>query len=69
LLISIRGDFYGSGTPNATLEHQESYLRAIFGFLGVTDIRVILAEGVALGEEQKTRSLQDAETTIRNLAA
>jgi FMN-dependent NADH-azoreductase len=69
IIASTRGGFYGPGTPNAALEHQESYLHAIFGFLGVTDIRFIRAEGVALGQEQKMRSLQDAEAAIRNLAA
>ena len=54
---------------NAALEHQESYLRAVFGFLGMTDIRFVRAEGVNLGEEQRARSLEEAEAAIRDLAA
>ena len=69
IVASTRGGFYGPGTPNAALEHQESYLRAVFQFLGVSDIRFVRAEGVALGEEQKTRSLRDAEKAIEGLAA
>ena len=69
IVASTRGGFYGPGTPNAALEHQENYLRAVFEFLGVTDIRFVRAEGVALGEEQKTRSLRDAEKAIEGLAA
>ena len=69
IVASTRGGFYGPGTPNAALEHQESYLRAVFQFLGVSDIRFVRAEGVALGEEQKTRSMRDAEKAIEGLAA
>lgn len=69
IVASTRGGFYGPGTPNAALEHQESYLRAVFEFLGVTDIRFVRAEGIALGEDQKTRSLRDAERAIEELAA
>ena len=69
VVASTRGGFYGPGTPNAALEHQESYLRAVFAFLGVTDIRFVRAEGIALGEDQKERSLRDAERAIEELAA
>jgi FMN-dependent NADH-azoreductase len=69
IIASTRGGFYGAGTPNAALEHQESYLRAVLSFLGVTDIRFVRAEGIALGEEQRAVSLQGAEAAIRDLAA
>src|ERR1700729_1629815 len=36
-----RGGFYGAGTPAAALEHLESYLRGIFGFIGVTKLEFI----------------------------
>jgi len=69
IVASTRGGLYGPGTPNAALDHQESYLRAVFAFMGVSDIRFVRAEGVALGDEQKTRSLRDAEKAIEDLAA
>ena len=69
IIASTRGGFYGPGTANAALEHQDSYLKAVFGFLGVTDIRFVHAEGIALGEEQRAKSLQSAEAAIRDLAA
>lgn len=69
IVASTRGGFYGPGTAMAALDHQESYLRAVFGFLGVADIRFVRAEGVALGEDQRARSLADAAKTIDNLAA
>ena len=37
------------GTPAAAFEHVESYLRAVFGFIGVTDLEIVVAEGLAIG--------------------
>jgi FMN-dependent NADH-azoreductase len=69
IIASSRGGFYGAGTPTAFLDHQESYLRGIFGFFGITDIRFIRAEGVALGDEQRRKAIVTAETEIAALAA
>ncbi len=55
-----RGGQYGPETPYAAAEHQESYLRALFSFLGITDLTFIRAEGIAYGPEQRAASLQAA---------
>jgi len=60
ILVSSRGAFYGEGTPLAVLDHQESYLRAIFGFFGISDISIIRAEGVALGSDHRARAIEAA---------
>lgn len=57
VLALSRGGFYGPGMPHAAFEHGESYLRTVFGFLGVSDIQTILAEGVAVGPEQRKKAL------------
>jgi FMN-dependent NADH-azoreductase len=41
------GGVYDEGTPMAALNFVEPYLRAVFGFLGVTDTRFIHAGGTA----------------------
>ncbi|QRM33897.1 FMN-dependent NADH-azoreductase [Microvirga sp. VF16] len=69
VVVSTRGGFYGPETANAALEHQESYLRGIFGFFGITDLSFVRAEGVAVGEQQRAEALQAAEAQIRRLAA
>jgi FMN-dependent NADH-azoreductase len=69
ILAISRGGFYGPGTPMATFEHAETYLRGIFGFLGITAIEVIAAEGVAVGPEQREASVQAAQTQIAALQA
>ncbi|MBO9557050.1 MAG: FMN-dependent NADH-azoreductase [Caulobacter sp.] len=69
IIASSRGGYYGEGTPAAVMDHQETYLKGLFGFLGVTDIRFIRAEGVALGEEVRGKSLETAQGEILKLAA
>lgn len=45
------------------------YLRTALGFLGMTDIRFIYAEGLALGPEAQARGLAEARAEIARLAA
>lgn len=69
IVVSTRGGFYGPGTPAAILEHQESYLRALFGFLGITDVSFVRAEGVALGADARQQALDGARIEVTRLAA
>ena len=69
IIASSRGGFYGEGTPIAFLDHQETYLKGVFSFFGITDIRFIRAEGVALGDEQRNKSVEGAQAEIERLAA
>ena len=68
IVASSRGGFYGPETPAASLDHQEGYLRAVFGFLGINDITFIRAEGIGLGEEQRAKSIEAARAEISELA-
>jgi FMN-dependent NADH-azoreductase len=67
IVASSRGGFYGAGTPGAAIDHQEAYLRAVFGFIGITDISFVRAEGVNMGPEQKAKAIADAEASIANI--
>jgi FMN-dependent NADH-azoreductase len=60
ILASSRGGFYGPDTPVAGLQHQESYLRGFFGFIGVTDLEIVGAEGVNISPDHKQRALDAA---------
>ena len=65
-----RGGMY-EGTPAAAVEHQESWLKAVFGFIGLKDVEVIRAEGVAYGPEAREKSLKaalDAAAAMRQAA-
>jgi FMN-dependent NADH-azoreductase len=68
-IASSRGGAYGPETPAAFLEHQESYLRGALGFIGLTDVTVIRAEGVAMGPDARAAAVNDAKKVILALAA
>lgn len=61
IVASTRGGAY-SAAP--AMDHQESYLRTVFGFFGITDIRFVRAEGLAMGEEAKAKALAAAEADV-----
>jgi FMN-dependent NADH-azoreductase len=61
VIITIsRGGLYGPGAPAAVLEHLETYLRGVFGFIGVANPELIVAEGLMIGPEQRQQSMQRA---------
>ena len=63
------GAAYGDGAPAAFLEHHETYLRGVLGFVGLTDVTVIRAEGVAMGPAARAAALDDARQVIEAIAA
>jgi FMN-dependent NADH-azoreductase len=70
VIIAIsRGGLYGPGAPAAVLEHLETYLRGVFGFIGVGNPELIVAEGLMIGTEQREQSLQRALQTAAAIRA
>ena len=66
-VASSRGGAYND-TPIAFLDHQEAYLRAVFGFFGITDITFVRAENVAR-TDLREKSIEAARAEITALAA
>jgi FMN-dependent NADH-azoreductase len=70
VIIAIsRGNFYGAGAPAAAAEHVETYLRTVFGFIGVTKVEFIIAEGVQAGPEHREKAITDALAATEALQA
>jgi FMN-dependent NADH-azoreductase len=46
-VVAASGGVYASGTPAAGMNFIEPYLKTILGFIGVTDVKFIAAEGTA----------------------
>ena len=67
VIISTRGGMYGPGSPTEANDFQEKYLRAVLGFLGITDITVITAEGVAYGPDKAAAAVEAAKAKIAEL--
>lgn len=69
IIASSRGGFYGPESPMSALEHQESHLRGFFGFLGVTRLEVVGAEGVRISPERADVAMRQALAQVAQLRA
>ena len=68
-IASSRGNVYAPGSPAAALEHHESYLLGVLSFIGLTDVTVVRAEGLAFGPEAKEAAMLKARQNIAAMAA
>ncbi|AND68091.1 hypothetical protein ATSB10_06370 [Dyella thiooxydans] len=66
VIASSRGGIYSQG-PAAAMDFQENYLRTALGFIGITDLEFVRAEGVAMGDEARQKALEQANTSIGQL--
>lgn len=64
-----RGGFYGADTPAAAGEHLETYLRWVFGFIGITNPEFISADGIQVGPEHREKAVAGALKAAGSLAA
>ncbi|GLQ07428.1 FMN-dependent NADH-azoreductase [Sneathiella chinensis] len=64
-VIAARGGKY-VGTPADT---QTSFMKTILGFVGITDVEFIFAEGLNMGDEARTAGLTEAEEEMGRLIA
>ena len=64
-----RGGMYSTSDAGRSMEHQETYLQTVMGFMGVTDVRFVRAEGVGMGDAAKAAALESATQAIRSQAA
>jgi FMN-dependent NADH-azoreductase len=66
-VTTARGGIYGAGSPAHALDFQEPYLRAILGFVGLTDVTFVHAEGLALDPDTAARGLANARRMVAEL--
>lgn len=69
IVASTRGGMYSTSEAGRAMEHQESYLQTVFGFFGITDVRFVRAEGLAMGDSARTQALSAADLEIKALAS
>jgi FMN-dependent NADH-azoreductase len=58
-VAGARGGVYGEG-PARALDFHETYLRGVLGFLGLTDVTFVHAEGQAIGPDVAAENLAAA---------
>ena len=68
IIALARGGIYGVGSPAASLEHLETYLRGVFNFIGI-EPEFVAADGLAIGPEHRDNSIRQALGETVRLAA
>ncbi|MFL6967348.1 FMN-dependent NADH-azoreductase [Pseudomonas alvandae] len=61
LIVSTSGGLH-AGQPSG-IGHEE-YLKLVFGFLGITDIEFVRAEGLAYGDDMRAKAMHEAQLQI-----
>lgn len=63
VIVAIsRGSFFAPGAPG---EFGESYLKHVFGFIGLTDVTFVRAQGLGISPESREKSLNEALAAVR----
>ncbi|MGY3025417.1 FMN-dependent NADH-azoreductase [Pseudomonas lurida] len=61
IVVSTAGGLHAGQASGSA---HEGYLKLLFGFLGITDIEIVRAEGLAYGDEVRSKALSDANALI-----
>lgn len=67
ILAVTRGAVYTPETAHIFSEYAEPYLRFIFSFLGMTP-EFVIAEGLTLGEQQRSTAIASAMLAVREIS-
>jgi FMN-dependent NADH-azoreductase len=71
-VIASSGGVYRAGTPAASLNLQEPWIRTIFGFIGITDVDFIVADGlveIEMGKHDREQYLKPVREQVLEVAA
>lgn len=69
ICITSRGADYSPGSPYHQFDYQEPYLRAIFGFIGITDMEFVNAQPMDITPELREQALAAATDHAQVIAA
>ena len=67
IIASSRGGMYSNSDAMRAMDFQEDYLRTVLGFLGITDVAIVRAEGIAMGSDAKAAAMEAARQEIQEL--
>lgn len=66
IVAVARGGAYVDG-PASAIDFQEPYLRHLLGFIGITDVTFVRAEGLAFGPDARSQAIAVAQAQIASL--
>lgn len=67
-VFTSRGGVYSEG-PAKVMDFHETYLRAVLGFIGMTDVTFVHSEGLGMGEAAVEKAIAQTRETIGTLVA
>jgi FMN-dependent NADH-azoreductase len=67
-VIVASGSDFRPGTPGGAYNHLEPYLRAILGFVGITDVRFVYAHSLNEEGPQRDQVIAEASATLLQFA-
>lgn len=65
IVVTTRGGMY----KDSGLDFQVPYIKQFLGFIGITDVDVVYAEGISMGPDSKATAMNDAEKRLEALSA
>src|ERR1700693_965391 len=71
-ILAASGGVYAAGTPASSMNFIDPYLKTIFGFIGVTDVKFVTAGGAAqviMGAVDRETFLKPTLEAVRAVAA
>ncbi len=68
VIVATRGGFYSEG-PAAAFDHALPHLKVLLGFMGLTEVKAVIAEGLATGEDAAERAIAGATDALHSLVA
>ena len=67
ILVSSGSDFRPT-SPGGAYNHLEPYLRAVLGFIGITDVKFVYAHSQGAGAPTSTAALAEAQAAVAQFA-
>jgi len=65
-IVTATGGVYSEG-PSQSFDFLATYLRSVLGFMGMTDVTFIRAEGLAMGDDAVAETLSKSRAALANL--
>ncbi|OOE86653.1 FMN-dependent NADH-azoreductase [Salinivibrio sharmensis] len=65
IVVTTRGGMHKGGTT----DHITGYMQTVLGFIGITDVEFVYAEGLAMGEDTASQAIDEAKQTLKRLAS
>jgi len=65
IVFTTRGGFY----KNTPMDTQTAYITQFLNFIGIQDIQMVYAEGLAMGDEERQTAIGNANKIIDRIAA